>query len=86
MSLTPLSIQNSFLMILKSRIPEAAKRGRLFEASITRLVEWWSQEYFQVEMTGHIKSRTFEDVQRSLRAGEYEFDEAGNLISIANEE
>ncbi|CAL1713034.1 unnamed protein product [Somion occarium] len=63
LSLTPLAIQNSFAMIHKSRVPEAAKRGRLFESAIGRLVEWWT-EFFEVEATGHIRNRTFEEVQR----------------------
>lgn len=53
-------------MIHKSKIPEAAKRGRLFESAVTRLAEWWSG-VFEVEPTGHIRSRTFEDVQEQLR-------------------
>ncbi|OCH87725.1 Rad4-domain-containing protein [Obba rivulosa] len=65
MSLTPLSLQNAFAAIHKSRVPEAAMRGRLFESAITRLVEWWI-DYFEVEPTGHIRSRTFEEVQKSL--------------------
>lgn len=66
MSLTPISHQNSFSMIHKSRVPESARRGRLFEAAITRLAEWWSST-FKIEYTGHIRSRTFEEVQRELQ-------------------
>ncbi|KAI0087722.1 hypothetical protein BDY19DRAFT_892387 [Irpex rosettiformis] len=65
MSLTPMSIQNAFAMIHRSRIPEAAKRGRMFESAMTRLVEWWYKT-FRVLPTGHIRSRTYEDVQREL--------------------
>ncbi len=67
MSLTPMSLQNAFAMIHKSRIPEAAKRGRMFESAMTRLVEWW-YKYFRVVPTGHIRNRTFEDVQKELAA------------------
>ena len=66
MSLTPMSIQNSFAMIHKSKVPEATKRGRLFESSVTRLAEWWSG-MFEIEPTGHIRSRTFEEVQEQLQ-------------------
>ena len=65
MSLTPISLQNAFAMIHKSRVPEAVKRGRMFESAITRLVEWWYKT-FRVLPTGHIRSRTFEDVQKEL--------------------
>ncbi|EIN13025.1 Rad4-domain-containing protein [Punctularia strigosozonata HHB-11173 SS5] len=62
MSLTPLALQNSFTMITKSRIPEAVKRGRLFESAVSRLVEWWVQ-FFEVIPEGHIRSRTFDEVR-----------------------
>ncbi|KAA1469725.1 Rad4-domain-containing protein [Dentipellis sp. KUC8613] len=68
LSLTPMVLQNSLAMIHKSRIPEAAKRGHLFEMSITRLVEWWSETFFEVLPTGHLRSRTFDDVQAELIA------------------
>ncbi|TFY83199.1 hypothetical protein EWM64_g818 [Hericium alpestre] len=67
LSLTPMAVQNSFAMIHKSRIPEAAKRGHLFEMAITRLVEWW-MSYFNIEPSGHIRSRTFDEVQNELIA------------------
>ncbi|KAI1793306.1 Rad4-domain-containing protein [Ganoderma leucocontextum] len=65
MSLTPLALQNAFAMIHKSRVPEVAKRGRLFESAITHLADWWATS-FEVVPTGHIRSRTFDDVQRTL--------------------
>ncbi|KAI0352597.1 Rad4-domain-containing protein [Trametes cingulata] len=66
LSLTPLPLQNAFAMIHKSRVPEAAKRGRLFESAVTRLAEWWAST-FQIVPTGHIRSRTFEEVQKTIR-------------------
>ncbi|KAF9493604.1 Rad4-domain-containing protein [Pleurotus eryngii] len=66
LSLTPLPLQNSFAMIHKSRVPDAARRGYLFEASITRLAEWWSESFFEVTPEGHLRNRTFEDVQLGL--------------------
>lgn len=63
MSLTPLNLQNAFASITKARVPEAVMRGRQFEAAITRLAEWWSSN-FEIEPTGHIRSRTFADVQK----------------------
>jgi xeroderma pigmentosum group C-complementing protein len=68
MSLTPLHLQNAFLSIHKQRVPDQTKRGRLFEAAVVRLVEWWSQEFFDVLPTGHIRNRTFEEVQQELEA------------------
>lgn len=65
MSLTPLSIHNAFAMIHKSRVPDAAKRGRLFEAAMTRLVEWWG-DYFEVLPEGHLRSRTYDDVAAEI--------------------
>ncbi|KAI0763653.1 hypothetical protein BD413DRAFT_495167 [Trametes elegans] len=66
MSLTPLALQNAFAAIHKSRVPEAAKRGRMFESAITRLADWWAST-FEIEPTGHIRSRTFEEVQKTIR-------------------
>ena len=65
MSLTPLPLQNAFAMIHKSKVPEAAKRGRLFESAITRLADWWASN-FEVIPTGHIRSRTFEEIKQAL--------------------
>ncbi|PCH40265.1 Rad4-domain-containing protein [Wolfiporia cocos MD-104 SS10] len=67
MSTTPLHLQNAFANITKSRVPGAVMRGRLFEAAITRLAEWWSQN-FRVELTGHIKNRTWDEVHRTIAA------------------
>ena len=68
MSLTPLAIHNSFAMIHKSRIPDDDKRGFLFEQAISRLALWWADTFFTVKSTGHLLSRTFEDVQQVLRS------------------
>jgi xeroderma pigmentosum group C-complementing protein len=69
MSLTPLSLQNGFAMITKARVPEAGKRGRLFETALQRLVEWWD-EFFEVIPEGHLRSRTFDEVSAELKAKE----------------
>lgn len=53
-------------MIHKSRVPDHNKRGRLFEAAVTRLVEWWSGTFFSVLPTGHIRNKTFEENKREL--------------------
>ena len=66
LSLTPLPIQNSFAMIHKSRIPDDVKRGYLFEQAVSRLASWWADTFFTVRPTGHLRNRTFEDVQRVL--------------------
>ncbi|KAG1728498.1 Rad4-domain-containing protein [Suillus paluster] len=66
LSLTPLHLQNGFALIHKSRVPDQNKRGRLFEAAVTRLVEWWTSTFFSVLPTGHIKNRTFDQNKRDL--------------------
>ncbi|RDB14699.1 DNA repair protein rhp41 [Hypsizygus marmoreus] len=65
LSLTPISLQNAFGMIHKSRVPDQNQRGRLFEAAITQLAEWWSS-FFEVTYEGHIRNRTYESVQTKL--------------------
>ncbi|TBU44496.1 Rad4-domain-containing protein [Dichomitus squalens] len=65
MSLTPLPLQNAFAAIHKSRVPDPVQRGRLFESAITRLADWWASS-FAIVPAGHITSRTFDDVQRTL--------------------
>jgi xeroderma pigmentosum group C-complementing protein len=66
LSLTPSPIQNSFAMIHKSRISNDVKRGYLFEQAVSRLASWWADTFFTVKPTGHLRNRTFEDVQRVL--------------------
>ena len=53
-------------MIHKSRIPDDVKRGYLFEQAISRLASWWADTFFTIKPVGHLRSRTFEDVQRVL--------------------
>ncbi|KAF9814962.1 hypothetical protein IEO21_04812 [Rhodonia placenta] len=65
MSLTPLHLQNAFSSITRTRYPEAAQRGRMFESAVGRLAEWWGQN-FRVDRTGHIRSRTFDEVQKKI--------------------
>jgi xeroderma pigmentosum group C-complementing protein len=52
-------------MIHKSRIPDDVKRGCVFEQAVSRLASWWA-DTFTVKPTGHLRNRTFEDVQRVL--------------------
>ncbi|KAH7925571.1 Rad4-domain-containing protein [Leucogyrophana mollusca] len=90
LSLTPLAIQNGFAMIHKSRVPDQNKRGRLFEAAVTRLVEWWTGSFFTVLPIGHIRNRTFDDVQKELSAhsfddmAEYPAEEGEEVVRSAN--
>ena len=65
LSITPLHLQNAFTTITKSRIPDASERGHRFESALTRLTEWWSDN-FRVEPTGHIRNRTFDEVQKII--------------------
>lgn len=53
-------------MIHKSRIPDDVKRGYLFEQAVSRLASWWADTFFTVKPAGHLRNRTFEDVQRVL--------------------
>jgi xeroderma pigmentosum group C-complementing protein len=69
MSLTPLHLQASFGMIHKSRIPDQHKRGMLFESAIGHLTEWWSGTFFKVTPIGHIRNRTFDEVQGLINSG-----------------
>ena len=55
-------------MIHKSRIPDQNQRGRMFEAAITNLVEWWASTFFEVTYEGHIRNTTYDYVQTKLAA------------------
>ncbi|KAF8644668.1 hypothetical protein AX16_008328 [Volvariella volvacea WC 439] len=70
-SLTPLALQNEFSKIHKSLIPDQNQRGRMFENAMKKLVDWWCGTYFEVTDGGHIRNRTFDDVQRKLVEGGY---------------
>ncbi|KIK96449.1 hypothetical protein PAXRUDRAFT_138437 [Paxillus rubicundulus Ve08.2h10] len=80
LSLTPLSLQNGFAMIHKSRVPDQNKRGRLFEAAVVRLVDWWSGTFFSVTPTGHIKNRTFDEVQEEISQSNETYDPESDPI------
>ncbi|KAJ4496401.1 hypothetical protein C8J55DRAFT_484263 [Lentinula edodes] len=66
LSLTPLPLQTAFAMIHSSKVPEAALRGRMFESSVSRLAEWWSQDFFEVTDEGHIRNITFDTMKQRL--------------------
>lgn len=81
LSLIPLPIQHSFTSITKSAHPDPARRGRLFETALTRLVDWFApsssvgiqnsyigrpEGWFRIRRTGHIVPHTFEAA--SIRA------------------
>lgn len=38
----------------------------MFELAITRLAEWWAHSFFEVLESGHLRSRTFDEVQQLL--------------------
>ncbi|KAK0243924.1 hypothetical protein EDD85DRAFT_806100 [Armillaria nabsnona] len=65
-SFVPMSIQTSFAMIHKSRVPHQTKRGRMFEKALDTLVKWWYESFFEVLPEGHIRNRTFDFVQRRM--------------------
>lgn len=66
-----MALQNAFTIISKKNYPDAAKRGRLFEAAMMRLTEWW-YETFKIRDYGHIQSKTFEEMQKIINRGELE--------------
>ena len=68
MSLTPLALQTAFTQIHKKHVPDVNRRGRLFEAAILRLTQWWINVFFDVEPrgSGEIQSRTFDEVTEEL--------------------
>lgn len=64
--MTPLWVQDQLSSIHKSRIPDPYKRGTMFELAVTRLAEWWAHTFFEVLESGHLRSRTFDEVQQLL--------------------
>ncbi|KAG9103017.1 hypothetical protein FRC06_000465 [Ceratobasidium sp. 370] len=81
LSFIPLPIQHAFTSITKSAHPDPARRGRLFETALSRLVDWFapsssfgaqnpyigrSEGWFRVKEHGHIRAHTFEAA--SIRA------------------
>ncbi|KAJ3735857.1 hypothetical protein DFJ43DRAFT_1207547 [Lentinula guzmanii] len=66
LSLTPLALQNYFAMIHSSKVPEAGLRGRMFESSVSKLVEWWSLDFFEVNDEGHIRNIIFDTMNQRL--------------------
>ena len=86
MSLTPLDLQTAFHSIKKSRVPDAAYRGHIFENSMRALVEWWAYVFFRVQKTGHIRSHTYEEIQQLLKSDDYEFDENYQLAYASLED
>lgn len=72
MSLTPMALQINFTVIHKSRYPEAAKRGRLFESALNKLVEWWAGVFFEPLPEGHIRNRSFENIRDRMQRPQFE--------------
>jgi xeroderma pigmentosum group C-complementing protein len=68
MSLTPLALQTAFGQIHKKREPDVARRGRLFEAAMMRLTQWWTETFFEAgpRGNGEVRSRTFDEVAAEL--------------------
>ncbi|CAE6347867.1 unnamed protein product [Rhizoctonia solani] len=83
LSLVPLPIQHGFTSITKSAHPDPARRGRLFETALVRLVSWFAPSspattqnvymerptigWFRIANSGHIKSHTFESGMRRIQ-------------------
>ncbi|KAF9485754.1 Rad4-domain-containing protein [Pholiota conissans] len=66
LSLTPLHLQTAFGAIHKSRVPDQNQRGRMFERAVEALAIWWATTYFEVVPEGHIRNRTFDEIQSQL--------------------
>ncbi|KAL1745796.1 hypothetical protein HDZ31DRAFT_81675 [Schizophyllum fasciatum] len=66
LSLTPLALQNAFSAIHKSRMPDATHRAHMFKRALEGLTEWWADEFFDVRPDGHIRNRTFAEVQKYM--------------------
>ncbi|KAH9979937.1 hypothetical protein BGW80DRAFT_1271447, partial [Lactifluus volemus] len=55
-------------MIHKSRIPDFVLRGYFYEQAVSHLASWWADTFFTLKPPGHLRSRTFEDVQCVLHS------------------
>ncbi|PPQ80442.1 hypothetical protein CVT25_001769 [Psilocybe cyanescens] len=66
LSLTPLHLQNAFSVIHKSRVPDQNQRGRMFERAVENLTNWWATSFFEVIPDGHIRNRTYDEIQQKL--------------------
>ncbi|KAF8955950.1 hypothetical protein BDZ97DRAFT_1854167 [Flammula alnicola] len=66
LSLTPLNLQMAFGAIHKSRVPDQHQRGRMFERAMEGLTNWWANTFFEVIPEGHVRNRTFDEIQRRL--------------------
>lgn len=75
MSLTPITLQNEFAQIHPSHYPDKGHRGRLFEKALQHLAQWWSQTFFEVLPTGHIRNHTFDEVQSKLESFDILYDD-----------
>ncbi|ELU44032.1 DNA repair protein rhp42 [Rhizoctonia solani AG-1 IA] len=77
------ALKHGFTSITKSAHPDPARRGRLFETALVRLVSWFapssrattqnlyverpSDGWFRITNPGHIKSHTFEAGMRRIQ-------------------
>ncbi|KIK69809.1 hypothetical protein GYMLUDRAFT_34213 [Collybiopsis luxurians FD-317 M1] len=86
LSLTPLQLQNAFALIHSSRVPEAPRRGRMFETAVVRLVEWWSESFFEVTEESHIRNNTFDWINQRLQTFVPGFGEVFEAAVTAKEE
>ncbi|GJJ13329.1 hypothetical protein Clacol_007581 [Clathrus columnatus] len=88
-SLTPLQLQLAFSNIHKKREPDHRRRGRMFEAAMIRLVQWWHESFFRADPrgSGEIQNGIFDEVQHKLnrrnkksKKPEESSDEEGEII------
>ena len=66
LSITPLALQTSFLMIHKKTQPDSIRRARLFESALFRLAEWWHSTFRVIPNKG-VRSQSFVQVQQAMK-------------------
>jgi xeroderma pigmentosum group C-complementing protein len=64
-SITPLALQTSLLMIHKKTQPDPIRRARLFESALFKLTEWWHSTFRVIPNKG-VRSQTFAQVQQAM--------------------
>ncbi|EPQ51119.1 Rad4-domain-containing protein [Gloeophyllum trabeum ATCC 11539] len=66
LSIPPFHLQQSLSSPPSKRVvPSSAQRGRMFEQAINRLVDWWANEWFQVDDLG-VRRWSYAEVRRVL--------------------
>ncbi|KAF9525479.1 hypothetical protein CPB83DRAFT_859313 [Crepidotus variabilis] len=85
LSFVPLHLQNAFGAIHKSKVPDQNQRGRMFERAMVNLTTWWITEFFEVLPVGHLKNRTYDQVQRGIEAQALNLKKSDNMQDLSLE-